>query len=320
MPNNEDKMTKQPVIYGFGSACVDYRIHIPDMGAGYTAKVLADEIKALGGGACANCLVQAARLGAKCTYLGKLGSDPQAKLILDLFNDENIKADILIAEENVISPFNLAIYKGASNERVGGYLLPNSLGSITVEEAAILASKLPKGASVLVEIGEIPIKSVISFLQTAHLKGALIFMDVDLDPLRQLGASIEEFEQAIALADILIPNYEAVKDIFGISNRAELCRILNKRNHGTVIMTSGSEDIEFYDEKTGAGRIKIDKISDPADTVGAGDSFHGSLMFFMGLGYSLEKSIQNAAICAGLTCMGFGARTSMPYAEDVKFS
>lgn len=70
-------MPIKPIIYGFGSACVDYRIHIPDMGEGYTSKVVADEIKELGGGACANCLVQAARLGADCTYLGKLEKIPR---------------------------------------------------------------------------------------------------------------------------------------------------------------------------------------------------------------------------------------------------
>ena len=105
-------MSDSPKIYGFGSACVDYRIHVPDMGNGYTSKVLADNIIELGGGACANCLVQAARLGADCTYIGKLGDDHQASSILTLFSSENIKTELLKPEEGVISPFNVAVYKG----------------------------------------------------------------------------------------------------------------------------------------------------------------------------------------------------------------
>ncbi|MBN1624763.1 MAG: carbohydrate kinase family protein [Clostridia bacterium] len=306
-------MPDRPVIFGFGSACVDFRIHIPDMGAGYTAKVLADDTMELGGGACANCLVQAARLGGECTYLGKLGNDPQGQLILNLFHEENIKTKLIEPTGRILSPFNVAVYKGKNNERVGGYLLPNSLGTISTAEAAQLASFIPEGASVIVEIGEIPIESIIAFLRAVHSKGALIYMDVDLDPISQMGTSIETFEVAASLADILIPNYEAIRDIYGMNDRKSLCRLLYERTGSTVIITAGGEDIEYFDRKKGAGSVPVARIANPLDTVGAGDSFHGSLIYFMGVGNSLEAAIKKASICAGETCMGFGARASMPY-------
>lgn len=239
-------------------------------------------------------------------------------MIQNLFKSENIKTELVEYEGRILSPFNVAIYKGALNQRVGGYLIPNSLSSITEQESIELASKIPKAALIIVEIGEIPLKSVIAFLKVAKTKGALIFMDVDLDPIKQMGATVELFEEAARLSDILIPNYEAVRDVYGIEDREELCMHLHKKTNTTVIITDGSEDIFFFEKTMGPGVVEVNKISDPIDTVGAGDSFHGSLMYFLGQGQLIKKAIKNASICAGIACNGFGARTSMPYASDVR--
>ncbi len=310
-------MITKPKIYGFGSACVDYRIHIPDMGEGYTAKVLVDNVLELGGGACANCLVQAARLGADCTFLGKLGKDPQAETILSMFSSENIETELIDTEQGTLSPFNIAVYKGLGNERIGGYLLPNSLKSITCEEAARLAGKMEEGSSVIVEIGEIPLKSVLVFLKVASKKDIRIFVDVDLDPLKQLRAHFELFEEVLTYADIIIPSYEAVKDVYGISNRSYLTAHLSVRLKKTIVITAAEKGAYFCKDGEGAKNVPADKIK-VKDTVGAGDSFHGSLIYAKAKGHSLEKAIRFAVQCAQLTCLGFGARTSMPYKSEVK--
>ena len=307
-----------PKIYGFGSACVDYRIHIPDMGDGHTAKVLADDVLEIGGGACANCLVQTARLTGDCTYLGKLGHDPQAETIKSLFFSENIKIELIESEQGTLSPFNIAVYKGSSNERVGGYLLPNSLKSITCDEAVELAGRIDCGSGVIVEIGEIPLESVLAFLKAALNKNTRIFIDVDLDPIKQLKVPFELFEEVMGLADIIIPNYETVSDIYGIEDKAYLTAHMAARLGKTIVMTAGGKGAYYCEKEEGVRHMPVKEIKEPADTVGAGDSFHGAFVYSMGLGFSLERSIASAMECARLTCMGFGARTSMPILADVK--
>ncbi len=310
-------MSESPKIYGFGSACVDYRIHIPDMGSDYTSKVMADEIIELGGGACANCLVQAARLGANCTYIGKFGDDHQANTILTLFSSENIKTDLVDSEVGVISPFNVAVYKGKNNERVGGYLLPNSLKTITRKDARNLAKKMTEGSVVIVEIGEIPLETVLAFSKAALKRNIRIFIDVDLDPVKQLNEPIELFENILKCADAIIPNYDSVKDVYGIFDEAELASHMSKILQKTVIVTAGEKGVYYCEDGKKSVNVHADKIN-AVDTVGAGDSFHGSLLYSLAINNSLEKSIKFAVQCAQLTCMGFGARTSMPYLKDVK--
>ena len=310
-------MSNSLKIYGFGSACVDYRIHIPDMGNDYTSKVMADNIIELGGGACANCLVQAARLGADCTYIGKLGDDHQANTILTLFSSENIKTELIESEVGVMSPFNVAVYKGKNNERVGGYLLPNSLKTMTSKDAKSLAGKMAEGSIVIVEIGEIPLKAVLAFSKAALKRNIRIFIDVDLDPVKQLNMPVKIFESILMCADVIIPNFDAVKDVYRVFGEAELASHMSKRLKKTVIVTAGEKGVYYCEDGKKSLNVSSDTIN-TVDTVGAGDSFHGSLLYSLSLNNSLDKSIKFAVHCAQFTCMGFGARTSMPYLKDVK--
>ena len=310
-------MSSIPKLYGFGSACVDYRIHIPDMGKNYTDKVMADDIVELGGGACANCLVQAARLGGDCTYLGKLGQDPQSDAIKKLLSDEKVSIELQKAGKSTLSPMNIAVYKGVENIRLGGYLLPNSLGSITCEEAAKLAAKMEEGSSVMVEIGEIPLKSVLIFMKVAAKKDIRIFVDVDLDPVKQCRAPFELFEEILTYADVIIPNYNAVRDLYKVNNRSYLAAHLSVKLKKTVIVTAGDRGVYYCENGNGAKHILADDIK-VNDTVGAGDSFHGSLMYAMAIGCDIEESIRFAIKCSQLTCMGYGSRASMPYMPEVR--
>ena len=262
--------------------------------------------------------VQAARLTGDCTYLGKLGHDQQAETIKSFFLSENIKIDLIESEQGTLSPFNVAVYKGNRNERVGGYLLPNSLKSITCEEAAELASRMEDGSSVIVEIGEIPLESVLAFLKATLNKNIRTFIDVDLDLIKQLKAPFELFEEVMGLADIIIPNYEAVSDIYGIKDKAYLTAHMSARLGKTIVMTAGGRGAYYCEKDGGVRHMPVKEIKEPTDTVGAGDSFHGSFIYSMGLGFSLERSIASAMECARLTCSGFGARTSMPILADVK--
>ncbi len=82
-------------VIGFGTATLDYRIRTADLGIGYTEKLLAREVDVLGGGATANCLVQASRLGADTVWVGKLGRDEPAETIVGQLEAEGIETELI---------------------------------------------------------------------------------------------------------------------------------------------------------------------------------------------------------------------------------
>jgi sugar/nucleoside kinase (ribokinase family) len=122
------------VVYGFGSAAVDFRIRTADYGDLYKDKLLAQTWAEMGGGAVANFLSQVSRLGVKTAFLGKLGNDVIGKRIIELLEKENVDCSGIIVSDEFCSPFNVAVYSGLEMRRRGGFLIPNSLAKLTEED------------------------------------------------------------------------------------------------------------------------------------------------------------------------------------------
>ncbi len=53
------------------------------------------------------------------------------------------------------------------------------------------------------------------------------------------------------------------------------------------------------------------------DTTGAGDCFIGSLGFFLGLGFSLQESMQRASVIASGSVTVMGTQASFPRRADL---
>ena len=100
--------SRRPVIFGFGSAALDFRIRTADLGPEYRAKLLARETALLGGGAVANALVQVSRLGGDAAFLGKLGGDWIGERIVAGLESEGVDCSATIMDPMECSPFNVA--------------------------------------------------------------------------------------------------------------------------------------------------------------------------------------------------------------------
>ena len=303
-------------IFGLGTAAVDFRIVTPEMGEGYTQKLIARKTEAFGGGAAANCLTQAARLGGKTYYLGRLGDDPIGKEIVRLLEGEGISCECVIKDAKAHSPFNIAVYAGEKKRRVGGYLLPNSLAAIDGKDIDFFISHIETGDWVIAEIGEVPLDSVADFLLKAKKKGAKTVLDVDLDPIVQLGADTVKAYEMFDLADVLIPNMEALEHLYKQNNPEKLAREISWETGAAAVITCGSGGAYVCEPGKEAVHFEAKRI-EPVDTVGAGDAFHGGFMYAMSAGKSIYEAVALATECAARNCMKFGAREGMPRKEEL---
>ena len=297
-------------VWGFGSAAVDIRITTADYGENYRDKLLAREMLVLGGGACANCLTQIARLGGKAGWLGKLGMDGFGRQIVASLRSEGIDCS-RIAYCDDCSPFNVAIYAGEQKRRVGGFLLPNTLASLTDEELTRLASVPAAGDWLAMEIGEIPLEHCLTLARRAKERGVRVAIDVDLDPIRQCGGTQEQVEALFALSDLLIPNVVALSSLYAADGAEDLCRRLYAACGVPVVTTAGADGAYFMDTD-GVLHRQAALPTDVIDTVGAGDAFHGGLLQGVAEGLPLSDAVALGTVCASLNCTAFGAREGMP--------
>ena len=303
-----------PRVFGFGSACVDFRIRTPDLGEGYVDKLLAREVRPMGGGATANCLTQVARLGGSAHWLGKLGTDPVGDIIVRQLEEDSVGTGHLIRQPGAVSPFNVAVYAGEHYRRVGGFLLPNSLAEMTPEDVERLAGAVSPGDWVIAEIGEIPLADVDRFCSLVKERGARVAIDIDLDPVVQCGASPELVRRVLSHADVLIPNRAASGTLYPDADAREMARAISADYGTAVVVTAGDEGAWFTD---GAGEPMLQPAipTTVVDTVGAGDAFHGGLLFGLASGWPLARAVKLAAVCGAANCSARGARTGMPGGE-----
>jgi sulfofructose kinase len=304
-------------VLGFGTATLDYRIRTADLGQGYTEKLLAQEIAVLGGGAIANCLVQVARLGGKAVWLGKLGKDRLAETIIGQLEAEAIDCSNVLYDSTLSSPFNLAVYAGQRRRRVGGYLLPNSLAALSEAEVATLAEAVRPNDWVVAEIGEVPLERVLEFCRQASDRGAHLAVDVDLDPLRQCRAHTRVITEIFRLQELIMANHDALKSMYDFPTANSLARRLSEFFGIRAVISAGVEGCYHCEPGDSAEHLPALPV-EAVDPVGAGDAFHGGLLYALAEDRDFAEALEIARRCAAINCLTFGAREGMPNRDELE--
>ena len=301
-------------VWGIGRACVDIRLTTADYGPAYTTKLLAQETRLQGGGACANCLTQVARLGGRAAWLGKVGDDALGALILRQLQEERVDTSHALVAPNALSPFNVAVYAGTQWRRVGGYLLPNCLRDLTYNELWNFCATMSPGDIAYCEIGEIPLELCEMFVRLAKAKSAVIMLDVDLDPIFQCGGTEAQAHRLLDLCDYLLPNTEAMQSLCHTVQAEEVLRELNRAYQALTIVTAGSKGA--YLMRDGQPVNIAAPMVTPVDTVGAGDAFHGGVAYGLAAGWPIERAVWLGCLCGARNCLAEGARNGMLRADE----
>lgn len=304
-------------ICGFGSAAVDIRITTADYGDGYRDKLLAHDTLWMGGGATTNFLTQVSRLGGKATWFGKLGQDRIGTMILDLLKNEHIDVSCALVESDAISPFNIAIYAGLGRRRIGGYLLPNCLHDISEQNVGFFVDALESGDWILIEVGEIPLPICVSCAEKAKLKGAHIVVDVDLDPIKQTRGTVGEIEELFGMCDVLMPNITSLGTLFPGQSIEKIAMDKLSRSNNTVILTLGDKGAAYVEHSGPFITVPAFNFNNVVDTVGAGDAFHGGVVYGLSTGMTIEDSVRLGNLCGGFNCLTFGPREGMIRREQL---
>jgi sugar/nucleoside kinase (ribokinase family) len=298
-------------VLGFGTATIDYRIRTADLGEGYTEKLLAREVEVLGGGAIANCLVQVSRLGGRAVWLGKLGKDRLGEMIIGTLGSERVDCSRVLYDAALGSPFNLAVYAGERRRRIGGYLIPGSLAALNETDIPALAEGVRPGDWAVVEIGEIALEWVLEFCRQASERGARLAADVDLDPLLQCGADQQLVGEILRQQDLIMANHAALQSMYDLPTAAALARHLSEVFRSKIVVSAGANGCDVCEPGSAAEHLPAIPV-EVVDPVGAGDAFHGGLLYALAEERDFRESLEIARRCAAMNCRRFGAREGMP--------
>lgn len=261
------------------------------------------------GGKGSNQAVGCARLGAKVSFVARIGKDAFGEMALGLYRNEGIDVAYVAQCDGAPTGVGFIIVDASGNNCItidpGANEFLNA-ADISRNEAAFDAA-----AVVLTQL-EIPVAAAEAAMARGRAQGAVTILNPA--PVRPLPGSI------LQVVDILTPNQSEARVLAGRSldeviDSEEIARDLIRRGVKQVVMTLGEKGALIV---TASSSCHVAALRMPAvDTTGAGDAFNAGLAMALACGAALEEAVQFAVVTGGLAVTKEGVIPSLPRRDEV---
>ncbi|TCC88710.1 ribokinase [Pedobacter frigiditerrae] len=256
--------------------------------------VLARNFRQTHGGKGSNQAVQAARLGANTSFVGRIGKDAFGESFIKLCELENVNAEF--------------VFQSTDMPTGAGFIICDELGFnvITIDIAAInqfsrkdidtALSLITDNSIVLLQL-EIPLDTALYAAEKAKQKGAIVILNPA--PAQNL------MGYDLSMIDILTPNETEAKICAGLVNDAaysdeEVAQQLLSLGCKNILVTLGEKG-SFLCNSSVAMLIPSISVNEVIDTTGAGDAFNAGLAVALSEGKIIMEAAQFANVVGGLS-------------------
>jgi len=268
------------------------------------------------GGKGANQAFAAARLGAKTSMFGAVGSDVFGDLLLESLRGGAVDVSGVQRTDRATGSALITVLPNGENSIL---LAPGANAAVDPSWLDTMAKALDGKPIVLCQL-EVPLPSVEALLRMAAPKGARVILDPA--PARALDAEI------LRLAHIVTPNQTECALLIDRVNRPpetyedarEACRLLHERGVGIAIVKMGEQGC-FVSDGTASSTESfiIPAYSvDPVDTTAAGDTFNAGLAAALAEGRSLRSAVELGTAAAAISVTRPGAQASAPTRQEAE--
>ena len=284
---------------GFGLNAVDHLIVVPEYPA-FDTKMRLLEHKQSAGGQTATAMVALRRLGLKTAYAGRFGSDPEGHFGLQTLKDDDVNVDFAEVVEGATNQIAFITIDVRNGERTIVWDRDDGL-AYRPDEAPVEFGSM--GRVLHLDAHDPP--ACLRLAQAARAAGTIVSADIDnvYDGLPEL----------LPFIDIMIGSKEFPHRVTGIRDRRDAI-VEFKTRYGCVItgMTLGTAGAIVYCDSQFIESAGFEAPGGCKDTTGAGDAFHGGLLFGLLRGDNVETSLRFGNAVAAMKCSALGARTALP--------
>ena len=262
------------------------------------------------GGKGSNQAVGCARLGAKVSFVARIGKDPFGEMALGLYREEGV--DATWVRQVAVRPTGVGfiLVKPVSGENCIA-LDPGANDLLAAADVAGSEAALASADVVLTQL-EIPAGAAEAAMAYGRAHGAITVLNPA--PARPLPLAV--FQNV----DVLTPNAAEAKVLLGHRPEegiepSQLARELLRLGAKNVVVTLGERGAFI---ETGAWEREVSAIRVPAvDTTGAGDAFNAGLAVALAHGVDLEAAVNLAVIAGGLAVTKDGVVPALPRLGEV---
>lgn len=315
-------------VIGIGNALVDVLVKLQDDGFLEKQKIpkgsmqLSDKETVMGllvelgntkiqltsGGSAANTIHGLAKLGTKCSYIGKVGKDDFGSLFQNDLEKNHINTILL--SSNTDTGRALTFISPDSERTFATYL-----GAAIELNASDLSAEYFEGYSILHLEGYLVSNHELVLSAVALAKSKGLKISLDLASYNVVDANKDFLLKLIKESiDIVFANEEESKSLTGQSPENSLDFISKICEIAVVKIGSKGSMV-----KTGDKTYKVSAIQANAiDTTGAGDLFASGFLHGYCKGWALDKCAELGSLAAGKVVETIGAKISSVVWEEIK--
>ena len=289
MPHSPEKRFD---VLGLGCTAVDEVICVPSFPA-VDRKVQVERSFRRSGGLTGAALVTAARLGARCAYAGRLGTDEASQYIAEDFRREGVEVSHAPRSPKACVVHSTIIVGTATGSRNIFFEIKGRLGA----HDSLPVAQIIRAARVLF-IDHYGMKGNFRAARIARSAGVGIVADFE-------GDEVPLFQDVLDLVDHLILSEGFALRITRESTSARAALALWRADRAAVIVTCGAEGCWSVSASCGHKAVHYPAFRvRAADTTGCGDVFHGAYAASLARGDALPSRIRFAAAAAALKAAG----------------
>ncbi|MFK7881778.1 PfkB family carbohydrate kinase [Roseobacter sp.] len=237
------------------------------------------------GGKGGNQAIAAVKAGAQVRFVGAVGADDFADLMLSSLQVAGILTDHVATIPNCGTGMSVAIIDAEGD--YGAVIVSGA--NLHIDTAQFGAQALWQGMQVLILQNEVPEAVNLAAAQAARDHGVQVC--INAAPWRALPPSL------IACIDIAVVNALEAEDmgarpVTDLASARSAALALSK-GIPTVIVTAGAAGVAWADQVSGSGALQSLPVS-VVSTHGAGDMFIGTLCYELAKGRALPMAIAQA--------------------------
>ncbi|HUJ12510.1 MAG TPA: ribokinase [Thermoanaerobaculia bacterium] len=292
-----------------GSFVADLAFRTPQLPA-WGQTIMGSDFRLGPGGKGSNQAVAAARLGAKVSFISKLGRDPFGDLARETYKNENVDTRFLFETEHATGAASIVVHESKGENAI--VVVPGACFQMTTDDVD-LAKPLIEQSSIFMTQLELPIPVVERGLAVAHRAGVPTILNPA--PAFELPRTI------YPLCDYFTPNESEAAGLTGepvtdIESAKRAADEFLRRGVRNVVITLGAEGALVKNREI-VRLVPAFDAGPVVETTGAGDAFNGGFAVALSEGRDVVEAARFGCAVAGISVTRPGTAPSMPRRGEV---
>lgn len=272
------------------------------------------------GGDTSNAVIAAARQGARCAYLTRVGADAFGEQLLALWRAEQVDTSGVMVDAQAHTGLYFVqhgpqghVFSYMRHDSAASRMQPDDLAHGLVQRARFLHV-----SGISLAISASACDTVFAAIAQARAAGTQVCLDSNLRlrlwPVDRARAILRE---AIGLTDVFLPSMDDMQHLTGHedpSRTLDWIRAAGAR--GVVVLKLGKSGAVLDDGEQRKAMVGLRVAS--VDATGAGDCFAGCLLARRAQGDEWADAVRYANAAAALSTQGYGAVQPLPRPDAVR--